>query len=1734
MPEENALVGPPEETVGPIPLRSSQDFEVSAFDILDKAPDYNTGVNELVQTYGDGKFDNPESAKALLSDYGNSLRYKFKTDSLDFSTVTDMLPVKPSDAVGDTTVDQINDWEKKNKEFLDSTNDPDYVASKDLLTQHVTHMASEARRDQLGERGEGAWAWWTDKGFRLAHGAIGPFAKLVGNDDLDRELLERTQRSRDEGTMGTVASALGSVIPMLAASATGPVGAGAVIAAQAAGEARGAYKSSLQATGDPERAAESAALTVGAQALQLLPLGRAAEGFVGAFAKKVAVPAIEEGGEKTLTHAILEGLDAQKTTFGNVAVNTLAAGILGSAGQLVGNVANNIGLNENGDITHGAIDAFLANSLIGGGFSSAHALIENAAIEQVKNVFKDADKLHEESIAKEASVPPKKLKTRAEATKDQVPDLMVKDSEGYWVPNEASDHLTSDQQTAVNNQYHEASQDYLNKEPASFETHVTDESGEAVKLPVHQDYEVADFPAKAIIVGEDSQEGLRPSKFMTYMFSKLGGKLQLSKNILDGAFGSFNPKSKTIKILRSLGANDQLFTRVMAHEGGHLIDGYLNDAFTESPALDSVAKKLLGIKSLVQESFEGEPALNEEAKQLSMRYRPGWDGKSGEAQADTMADKFRQYRNNPKEIYADTVSALLNNPEWVKDNFSNVYKSFEIGLRRAPAMNEFWNKILQFERDPGELSRFNMEVAKESRQKQGNINAAVRADKIANNTFQAKLQRNLDIAYSFFFDRKAVIRKGLNKLPADARLQGQDMLHDIGDLGMAKHIVDERMLKPLRRVLSKFLQTGIEPNTWAQYEYANRVLNDSTNTMENIKDNPALYREAAVTLREMLRKEKGVKSSILDSALSDEQIASVKGLTDGLAQIGVVGDTAEVLNLQDFIGRYDPSDPARAKKGQRDYILAAARLNQKKVSLPIESLREKVGKLGNVPHDVKAAMQEILKDNAFAARRYLVNAGGYTTYDATRDITHIENFLGREKYQALRDVSQEYHAALNSTRDLITKSQIFAPDLLRRMDINSDNYVTANVLKYFEGDEKISSGVRSAIGSLSETGNEINTTAVKMQMITSRAIRQIAANRAIEFAKLSNQVVDTIRSTPGKDIFAQKEKLSKYDKDHSYLIGYEKGNPTLYKIAGGKSYENTLNHVRGGPVLDLVLDITDKLNNAFLTRQLKTSLSPAFVLGQKFYDRKIEAILANSFEPTLGLPIHTSKQLRRIDKKSLAEIAHYRKTGELTGSLKTLIDLNGAALEIATNIDKGIDHHQSFSDAVYEEFGNKMPDRLGALEKFGKQTEAFLGKLGGDWLADVAQRDELRTKINGFQIGKEVYGMSDKAAATFARDNFGIPDPGGGGVGSPLINRMFLFGAAHLGGLKVLKDFVKDNPKAAAMQGAYRIVLPKLLMSAPVMGYLLGKAFGPDQEETYKTLYGMVPTNELQSRDVTIFGAQDPQGNYHNLFSLKAGEVNPATWKAWYGRVPQSREITAATKVLWPLVVNLAHGEVGDAITETVKGAKSVGSASISPMIQYGMQIWDLIQGENPTDYFRMKGILNKDVVASGSFGRKLYDYGTYVAAQQAPSIIGYNPFQTAESKSTGESLLKSPLVGPLMRSMVGVSNYGNYETLTKGEEEQTRRRADIKLSTGDSTKDLLNQYAVAQSTISKIGKGWQNQVGSEQAAKIRQLTSWNAKVYLKYREELEAAQSAGDSERYAELLKQLEASSESVREALK
>jgi len=320
-----------------LPSGSSYLFNADAQAILEESPDLNLGLDLLKEAYTSKQWDSPDEAKKVASDYAQSLRYKFQ-DKTPYSSqeITALSPINLAEVTGngntpeEKNVDQVNQWEQNNLNFLDETTDPDYVLTKHKLSEGIKTDASAMRRDSVGKK-EG---FWTDAYYRAKEGLTGGVAKLVGADDYLKNIHEHTNPYYDENLLSEVAGGAGFVGGVIALNAIPVVGQAVTLGylgATAAGEVKSTYQDSLERTGDSGRASIAASIEGGSQVIQLY----AGTKILGAAGKTLGKAIFGAGTE--------EAVQSATQVFTGVAKKGLETGTVIAAGGEVSSAAQHYG-----------------------------------------------------------------------------------------------------------------------------------------------------------------------------------------------------------------------------------------------------------------------------------------------------------------------------------------------------------------------------------------------------------------------------------------------------------------------------------------------------------------------------------------------------------------------------------------------------------------------------------------------------------------------------------------------------------------------------------------------------------------------------------------------------------------------------------------------------------------------------------------------------------------------------------------------------------------------------------------------------------------------------------------------------------------------------------------------------------------------------------------------------------------------------------------------------------------------------------------------------------------------------------------------------------------------------------------------------------------------------------------------------------------------------------------------
>lgn len=1226
-------------------------------------------------------------------------------------------------------------------------------------------------------------------------------------------------------------------------------------------------------------------------------------------------------------------------------------------------------------------------------------------------------------------------------------------------------------------------------------------------------------------------EGFTPSAFLSEVVKRLDGKMGV-EDLPAGLFGFYDPLNHLIKLNKAAFKDPEGAHATMAHEIGHMLDAWMTyaekleeihgprnpdgsldrkaaRALSRQMHSDDLLDKLVPIRHYITELTNGRADVNKQAYEFSLSWRPPY----------TKQQAKSAYRKSSVEVQADVFSALFSDPARLQAEAPLVWDAFNQGLDVKPEMKQIWTEVTELIQDPVKLLDYTQKRLEEGRIKEAQIVRRSAEETIDKNkkSFGKSVAKGYRYLKTGFLNRFNPAKEVVDKSSPEARAQAFKLYEELYAPLVSKEQLQVHIDIPFNKLVDHYLSLGM-PSTEKDplsllktYTRANRILSESSRTIENIRNNPERYAEAG--------------------KLIEETFLTKRGLTR---------DRTAFKNFK-YDGTVDELEASLAKLHSASFD---------------ESYRNWT--INNLPSDSPYLNEavELLSGTPFNVRRYLANPD-MSFMDAKRLMANMRQQLGAEKFKQLEDSSKSFHKIIaDQLFTSLQRSGIYSQETMDKLKINKDNYITFNILKYFEQDPNFTAKMHQQFGTLEQSGDELASTISKSKAIYNFSEYQIAQNAAVELAKKGGYSVVKLEPEPSfkrgadgktvavfENVFEKKAKLSKENPEKSYLIQSRNGQYNLYEIDSPKWAEMFApSKLKNAPIVGSALEAIDIYNNLFKERELKTVWSLPFYLRQKFIDRANERIVARSFAPSV-LPFHLPfSELSNI----LAEAgAHARKFMKEEFTPVTERMIKGGALPFHYNGEYGTFHDLTSETRIRNEMGISIPKLeeatvpyritkkvAEAMDKtfFGKGIKVALKpvKAVGKKIQKAAEFDEARTKIAGYLISKKINGLSDAEAVAVAREYFGTPDTFGGGTESTQYNKLFLFGRAHVNGLRAVANQLKDDPKGYGTQFFYHKFMPKILTSSAIMAPLITAMFGEEEGKVYKSFLDKIGSYDKASKYLIPLGFTDEQGNFRG-FNVRSDEITPE-WKAKVLRIPTNRELYTIDSLISPF-----FNEIEDYLDTGKISAKhflnntmqSFGAAfvgNVAPAIQGAFRTGQLVGGYNPYDFYRKRGILTKDVQEAGSFLQRTYDYLAWSVYNTAPGIFSNSLKQSStESLDPFDYIAQIPLAGPSLQAFVGDTNYGDYELGVKSEQAKAELDADVRLNMGDDTKATYNEYTKYNSLTRRLGKDWERQVGSALASKIRNYMWWHTKVYVPSFNELRNSFEKGDDEQTSKISRSLE-----------
>lgn len=1253
-------------------------------------------------------------------------------------------------------------------------------------------------------------------------------------------------------------------------------------------------------------------------------------------------------------------------------------------------------------------------------------------------------------------------------------------------------------------------------------------------------------------------------KIMVSMLETLTSKRfpQLVKAVTNyvGTLGSFNLMSKgdpIIKVARNYFSNPASVIKTLSHEVGHYIDflnNYLNDFdAAQYPDLLQFKPLINRLKMMKDVTFNllGTPetaVIEQQAKNISRRWRSGWS-----------EEQYNAYRESNAEVFADVFSALMLKPDLVKE-YPELYQAIDKGMSDNIDLQKDWEwwksiannpRVLEDIRTAQVLS--NREAANIISQKKADADFKQRNPKVweQGKNILRSVSQNL-------FDKYIVFKEALTSKDPIKRSEAFEKLNILKSQPYVTSYLTKIIQQPLEAAFEyvkdainagvdiKDSKGNIVPLTMKEFMvdaslYFQDIdtLKTTSPAIERIKADPLPYVEF-ITKYFLTENAKTSISKYLSNDYKNlllETISSsnVEGMIDLLARFDfeLRSKPSDLKYLPAYIREEielingDKALDENTKKYQiQEVIDSYYKTLEESPSTPNRDAAFRIlNKISDVDPEV---FSDITDPQNFKIPRYTAQEGLLNTFSANENIKNLQDKYG-DNFSLLEKFHTDFHSIIDSIIPLLAKSGKYSPELLKKIDLNKGSYYHKQNLEYFLGYGEIDPVIRAGSGSLGERVDPISATISKMYVLAEDAFVQEYRNAFLELALLNGYPVTKLRFT-GKQLFTELGVLKKKNPNDFYMIGYHEGQGRIYTIPNASYLYDTYENPKMPGLVTSIGKLIRDLSDLMMVRQIRTVMNPAFVIGQKVVDRfnEITKYTAKTGNPAAAIKyVYESNYGKKGAINLMKQLDTPSKTTDRI--LNEAIDFNLFDNVLSEYTGKNSkDVRNTMYDSIALNYGFEVSDKRTSVEMAHAKGAEILNKniLGrgiykfAKYFEGMAERDEARTKFNGYRMGLEL-GMTKYEAANWARTSFGVPDPTGGGALAPVLNNYFLFARAYLNGITdAYNTFTKNGVKGygAAAMG---LILPSLFVTQ-AGGAVIGSLFGKDYEEAYQAWLRKVPSFDKTSKIMFPLGFIDGDGNFKVFGSFKAKDIG-VDWKAASIGLPKPFILTDISRVLQPFTDGLLDLMVGS--TDTIQGSfgkskEGIGGLGVSfvgrlnPVLQWGMNTSLFAIGESPYDFYRNKSVFPKDVQEGGTFFDRGKIFAQYMTNQISPNLIAFNPYMTSMSpESFYDEIIEIPAGGPLVRSFFRVSNYGEYEAAGEALKEKRGELSALRISLDDASREMYTKYGRVVASRNAYGaEGYKKIRNSEEVREVKEVLKWH-RQFQEFRSNIENAIERKDKE---------------------
>ena len=348
-------------------------------------------------------------------------------------------------------------------------------------------------------------------------------------------------------------------------------------------------------------------------------------------------------------------------------------------------------------------------------------------------------------------------------------------------------------------------------------------------------------------------------------------------------YGYFKSKGKgapSIALSAEIFKNPYFAGSVLSHEIGHLVDwlpthilsrgGLLNRLLTVSNFVKEEFGSLKELKLAREERVEEVGVTNKELQAELQAVTKYWNPFD-----DTVKGRYVKYRYSSKELYAEAISVLLNDPKKLEELASGFYSAFWRFIDRKPEVKQALLELQNFlSMEEGQKLQVREEDIKNSFKKGEELFYEARnKHKLNQRSLWFKLRTELVDKNSAVLDKL----KGLKINPEDNPRYYLEEYNYLG--GKLKNVITELD----KDVDMPLFQNGLTREDLGLYVFLQRVITERADIANPLGHN----RQTAEKQLDYLKQQKGEKFQILEtSAQRLQQI--IKRFTTEAEQEGLI------------------------------------------------------------------------------------------------------------------------------------------------------------------------------------------------------------------------------------------------------------------------------------------------------------------------------------------------------------------------------------------------------------------------------------------------------------------------------------------------------------------------------------------------------------------------------------------------------------------------------------------------------------------------------------------------------------------------------------------------------------------------------------------------------------------------------------------------------------------------------